>query len=197
MPVLVALAFFLMACAAELPASLIVFPRAHYLVAPCAFGWILGTWGVAGWARRRGPVRVARPTLACALVLAVAWLLVPTGGAGGPKPTPKRHAVEALRALDLRPGPIFEAAPGFAALAGYDSPMVSGWEKNEPLLPLLERRHIRVVILWDRYLGRDAFAKDPDVAAFLAAPASDGFDEVFTAPGFLRVYATPGTVRRP
>jgi hypothetical protein len=209
-PVLVTLGFFLMACAAELPASLIVFPRAHYLVAPCAFGWILGTWGVAGWARRRGSARVvderafavmplleARPTLACALVLAVAWLLVPTGSAGGRKPTPKRQAVEALRALDLQPGPIFEAGPGFAALAGYDSPTVSGWEKNEPLLPLLARRHIRVVILWDRYLGRDAFAKDPDVAAFLAAPASHGYDEVFAAPGFLRVYAAPGTVRRP
>jgi hypothetical protein len=155
---------------------------------PCAFGWVLAVSGLAAWLGRRWPEYVAMPVALCALVAVAAWVVVPNTASSAPGATPKREAVAALRDLPLGPGPIFEAG-GFAALAGYDSPTISAWDKDEPFFALLDRHQIRIVILWERYLSNASLVDDPDVTAFLAEPSRYGFDPVYALPGFLRVFA--------
>ena len=119
--------------------------------------------------------------------IAVMAMVVPTAVTSPPLPMDMRRATEGLRSLHLRPGTILEAGPGFAALAGYDYPMVAGWMKREPLLALLSEHDVRVVILWQRYMTRDSFARDPDVALFTQDPRRYGFEEVSAHPGFVRI----------
>jgi hypothetical protein len=208
---------FVLSCAWSLPAVLVVFPRAHYLVVPCAFGWLLACGlaaevaapvaarlfgrlpavpGVAGVARVSGVARAAGLARVAGVAL-VAWALVPSARAGPPLPTPMRQTAAALRGLALRPAPVLELGPGLTAYAGYDYPTVNGWGKTEPLLAMLERDRIGIVVLDERWLVRDAFARDPDTAAFLAAPERFGFTEVYALEGFVRAFARPELVGRP
>jgi hypothetical protein len=191
---------FALACASAAPGVLLVFPRAHYLVAPCALGWLLAT--TEAFARLRGRFPAARwvaPSswLRAASALAVAtvlWLVVPAAWQSPPPPQPVRRAAAWLRSAHLTRVPVFSAGADIATLAGYDFPVVSGWGKNEPLLDLLAREGIGLFTLEDRMLGRERLAADPQVHAFLQDPVSSGFCEGYREPGFLRVFVGAGAL---
>jgi hypothetical protein len=191
---------FVLACASAGPGVLLVFPRAHYLVAPCALGWLLATTEAVARVRARFPAlaRAALPSwqrAASAVAAAgVLWLVVPAAWTSPPRPQPVRRTAAWLRSAHLARVPVFSAGVDLATLAGYDFPLVSGWRKNEPLLDLLARHRIGLVTLEDRMMGREAFADDPQVQAFLLDPASYGFCEGYREPGFVRVFVGAGAL---
>jgi hypothetical protein len=188
-----ATAVFALACAAAAPGVIAVFPRAHYLVAPCALGWLLATTEAFAWLH--GRLRAAPPSgspwrqLPGAAAIAVAlWLVVPRAASSPPQPQPVRRATAWLRSQALTCAPVFSGGVDLATLAGYECPVVPGWRKREPLFDLLEREGIGLVLLEDRMLGREAFATDPQVRAFLLDPDARGFCERYRDPGFVRIF---------
>jgi hypothetical protein len=99
-----------------------------------------------------------------------------------------RRAVAWLRSAGLSRVPVFSAGVDLSAFAGYDSPLVSGWAKDGPLLDVFEREHIGLATFEDRLLGRERFASDPQVGAFLLDPAAQGFCEAYAEPGSVRIF---------
>lgn len=188
---------FALACVAAAPGVVLVFPRAHYLVAPCAFAWVLAGSALGARLQRTRALRgVPRGTRFVAIVAAFAWL-VPSPAASEPAPAPVRRAVTALAAMQLAPAPVLAADSDLMTMAGYDAPTVLGWSKSEPLSALLAREGIGVVTLEEPVLGRAAFADDPDVAALLASPGRHGFCLVYAEPGVVRVLVRPQLLSAP
>ncbi len=194
-------AAFALACASAAPGVAIVFPRAHYLVVPCALGWVLASNTALKWLTTR-VLRRPPPALAWMrgdvsrvfAATAVLWLLVPSAATSDPDPMPVRRAVAWLRAFRPTPAPVFSAEVDLAAFAGLEGPLTSGWTKHEPLLQIFRREHIGIATFEDRMLGRDNLAGDPDVAAFLATPDAYGFSEVYRDPGVVSVFVGPSAV---
>jgi hypothetical protein len=182
---------FALACVAAAPAVVLVFPRTHYLVAPCAFGWLLaGTW-LADVLRRSRWGRAMPRAVVFVGTLATLWWAVPSPATSVAAPQPMRRAVLALRSLHLGDAPVLAADDDLMTMAGYDDPVWSGWWKSEPLFSVIVREGIGIITLQEAVRWRSTFADDPDVAALLGAPGRSGFCAVYEAPGFVRVLARP------
>lgn len=191
------LAVFAFACASCMPGTILVFPRAHYLVAPCGLGALLALWSVDDALARYWPrvrERADREFVVSLALAAALSLIVPSARASTPSPMPVREAAHALRALRLQRATILELGPGFAAFAGYDYPTLSVWQKHEPWGTFLERNDVGIVVARDRYLTRNAFAEDPAMGLWLASPERFGFCEVYANPNFLRAFAKRGAL---
>jgi hypothetical protein len=185
------------AVAAETPGVLLVFPRAHYLVAPCALAWLLAGGELEKAIMARAAVLRPIPRAAAiAVACAALWLLVPAARGSAPSPQPVRAAVRAVRALELSPATVFDASSEILALAGYGGfPTINGWSKSEPFDALLARHDVGIVVLTDGMLAREAYARDPSVASFVSDPVPFGLSRVYVDPGFVQVFARPGLIR--
>jgi hypothetical protein len=190
--------FFIVACAAALPGALVVFPRAHYLVAPCAFGFVLAGCGVlrvSTWAARddRGP-RWGLVAIAC--LGAVLACVVPSSAAAKVEAAaqPNRNAERALKRLALPRLHVLELSIGFAAIAGYDYPTWTGWEKTDPMYRFLTDRDIGVIVIWEPFLEHPAFADDPEARDLLSAPERRGWCIAYSDPQNYRVLVRTGAL---
>jgi hypothetical protein len=193
LPDVVVASAFALACACAAPGVLLVFPRAHYLVASCGLGWLLAGAAMSEALRQRLPPWIPSSSVAARALGAVAtavglWLLVPDPARSAPEPQPVRRAAAWLRSLELPDTPVFSAGVDLAAFAGVGGPFVAGWTKSEPLLDVFAREHIAVATLEERVLGREAYVDDPQVRAFLSDPAAHGFCEAYRDPGFIRIF---------
>jgi hypothetical protein len=179
---------FLAACVAIAPGVFLVFPRAHYFVVPCVFGWLLVTRGARLLLDRA--VNKA-PRLAWAIVIAGLVAIVPAASHAEPGLIPQRRAVTALRRLALRPGVVIDLTGGVVLFAGYDSPSIGEWLKDEPWLRFVDHRKIDTVFVWERFLAHRSFADDPEAMHFFAEPSSLDFREVYADPGYGRLLVRP------
>jgi hypothetical protein len=186
----VAASFFVLSIIAAAPGVLIVFPRAHYLVAPCTFAWLLSLVWVErkleklAFAKRFGRYEFVGLMIAAALL----FLLVPSARANPSAAMPKRRLVFALAKMRLENAPTLELGSGFMAFAGYDFPLIDGWSKDAPLPVLLKQRNIGIVVLERALLVREAFANDADLPRFIETPERYGFCSVYQDPMFASVF---------
>jgi hypothetical protein len=176
------------------PGIVLIYPRAHHLVAVCGIGWVLGASFVADRVRHHLHPKTRAKWLSTLAVAAGLWLLLPTSSASEAAQMPMRRAVAALRAARLQPVAALQLGAGFMQLAGYDAPIVDGWVKSEPLSLLVQRNAVGTIILGESLLMREAFAGDPDVQAFLHDPRAHGFCEIYRDPAYVRIFAAPAVV---
>jgi len=183
---------FLAVCAAVTPGLLFIFPRAHYFVVPCLFGWLLAMHGLARLADR--VVGRASP-VGWAIVIAGLLGIVPASSDAAASSLPQRRAVAALRHLALHPGVTMDLTGGVVLYAGYDSPRISEWVKDQRWNQFVIDRKIDTVFVWERFLAHQSFADDNEFTEFLAAPASLDFCEVYVDPGYGRLLVRPHVLR--
>jgi hypothetical protein len=183
-----ALLVFVGAAFSAVPGLALVFPRAHYLVVTCLFGWLFAV-SLAAETVERHTRRFSR--LRWTLVLGIVVFLVPAAGRAEPGPLDQREAASAVRELAIRPAPMLDLAGGAMLFAGFDYPQIDGWTKDVPWPAFVERHELGIVMTWNRFLMNRAYSGDAEFVRFLSDPTSFGFCELDVVHGQLRLFVRP------
>lgn len=191
-------AMFVLVAAPAVAASLVIYPRFHYLLPTAAFAGALAAAGFGhlpapGWWRRAA----ARPAVRAAVLVALAVglaAIVPNRAHGwclqtklksarpgpriAPAPTPTRASVEAVRSLGLRPPVLFldhGASRSFYAGFGERFIHAAHVPPGEGLRAFVARVGVGVLVVDPLMLEFPGLRDDPEYRSLASGAESDLF----------------------